>query len=129
MTAWRHATRRAWATGAAILGLTVAPPSHAQDGDVVVVAPQLRTWRAALVVGANDIVRCRVIKTSGDAALDTLGCEGMMRCFEVARPQLTGAGTIRQAAARKRRLAEINRALEGCVRAVSTRVDIYPITN
>lgn len=110
---------------ALLLAGPVAVP--AQRGDVVVVARDMRRWRAALIVEPGDVLRCRVTRSTGDAASDAEGCEAMQQCFASERPLLLAARQPSVTPARRRRLlADFRRELDGCFRAVSFRFATYP---
>lgn len=100
----------------AAMAVLIPDAAAAQDdGDVVVRSTRLRDWRAVLVVGQGDVVTCRTVRSTGDAALDARACAAKATCYEAARPRIV-------AARGRRALAVINRDIAGCFAALSTRI-------
>lgn len=103
----------------------LAATGQRQDDEIVVTARKLRDWRAVLVAGSGDALACRIVRSTGDAALDAMACRAQTHCFESARPRIADA-TSKPAPIRKRLMAAINRDIETCFATVSRRFAIYP---
>ena len=110
----------------AIALLLLAAPVSAQDGDIVVRARKLREWRAVLVVGGDDRMTCRIVRTTGDAGLDTRACAAQRQCYETQRPAILAAGRA-PAGKRRRALAAVNRDMAACFDTVSRHIAAYPL--
>lgn len=70
--------------------LPPAPPTEAVEQEIVVIASKLKDWRASLVEHRGEL-RCYTQRSTGDAAIDRIGCTAMIRChkrFEVEFTQL-----------------------------------------
>ena len=83
-----------------------APASAEAANEIVVIARKLRNWRGQLeqVDGA---LACRTKKSSGDRAVDAIGCEAMVACYTPLQPELNRiAAADLGRAEKKRRLAE-----------------------
>ncbi|KQN21222.1 hypothetical protein ASE86_14705 [Sphingomonas sp. Leaf33] len=109
--------RQALLTAAMIALLPEAPAAATgQDsGDVVVRASRLRDWRSVLEVGQGDVVTCRTLRSTGDAALDADACAARTRCYDAARPRIVAART-------RRALTAVNRDIDRCFADLSTRI-------
>lgn len=59
--------------------LPSAPPSDAVEQEIVVIASKLKDWRASLVESRGDL-RCYTQRSTGDAAIDRIGCQSMLQC-------------------------------------------------
>lgn len=98
----------------------------AQADDIVVQARKLRTWRAVLVVGKDDSMTCRIVRSTGDAALDVQACAAQKQCYVTARPAILAAGR-QSARTRRRAMAAVNRDLAACFDTVSGHIAAYPL--
>jgi len=86
-----------------------AAPPPADEGDVVVIARKLQTWRGVITTNILG-TRCVTKRSSGDREIDAIGCDAMRRCW----PDTTRAID----AARSRRTPAADRApLEAEARA------------
>ncbi|KTE40743.1 hypothetical protein ATE62_07415 [Sphingopyxis sp. HIX] len=61
--------------------LPSAPPPDAVEQEIVVIASKLKDWRASLVESRGDL-RCYTRRSTGDAAIDRIGCTAMIRCHK-----------------------------------------------
>ena len=59
--------------------LPPAPPVDAVAEEIVVIATRLKDWRASLVESHGDL-RCYTQRSTGDAAIDRIGCQSMLQC-------------------------------------------------
>ncbi|WP_077146772.1 hypothetical protein [Sphingopyxis sp. KK2] len=59
--------------------IPLAPPSDAVEEEIVVIASKLKDWRAALIDHRGE-TRCYTQRSTGDAAIDRIGCQSMLRC-------------------------------------------------
>jgi hypothetical protein len=59
--------------------LPSAPPADAVAEEIVVIASKLKDWRASLVESRGDL-RCYTQRSTGDAAIDRIGCQSMLQC-------------------------------------------------
>ncbi|SOB80834.1 hypothetical protein SAMN06297144_1260 [Sphingomonas guangdongensis] len=91
---------------AALLLLQTAP-----SDDIVVTAGRLERFKASLTANG-----CKVRTSTGDAALDRIGCEAMQTCFPQyqSRYQATGERRLK-ASTRKVMRAALNGELTNCV--------------
>ena len=96
------------------------------DGQEIVVTARARPWRAVLIAEAGNAMHCRIIRSTGDAALDARGCAAMQACFDTARPGFV-TRTGETSRARRTRLMAVNRDLQTCFRAVHTRIGVEPL--
>ena len=95
----------------------VAPPP--QDGavaeEIVVIGEKLKAWRAEIrftKTGAN----CKIKVSTGDAAIDRIGCAAMEQCWPDFLPRFEATRAKGVAAAdRKARTAALNTELGACV--------------
>jgi hypothetical protein len=97
--------------------------SQSQD---IVIAHNLRRWRAGLVIGENDTLGCHVARPSGDA-VDATGCAATQQCFVAEQPHIQAARRPGlTAAARRHLLEQVRRDLDGCFKATSYRFATSP---
>ena len=94
----------------------VPPPAPAED-DVVVLGRRLGTWRGRIV--SNPLwTRCRTTQSTGDAAIDGVGCAAMSACWPDARPNYVKVeDKHRDVAERQRIKAETDAAFGACIPA------------
>lgn len=60
--------------------LPLAPPDDMVGEEIVVIASKLKDWRASLVEYRGEM-RCYTQRSTGDAAIDRIGCQSMLRCY------------------------------------------------
>lgn len=91
------------------------PPSAGAAEEVVVIGEKLKTWRAAIRFGKAGAT-CKIKASTGDAAIDRIGCSAIEQCWPQFLPgfEATRAKGI-AAEARKAKTAELNQALGACV--------------
>jgi hypothetical protein len=100
---------------ALILAAAAAP---AVDNEIVVIGRKLKTWRGNLQQVDGDLV-CRTRKSTGDAAIDAIGCDGMLACYAPLQPQLDAI------AASDLRRADKNRRIEAAAQSAIPCLDAY----
>jgi hypothetical protein len=84
-----------------------------EEAEIVVIARKLKRWKS-VVRDLSGTVECRTVKTSGDPAIDELGCRALRTCIIEQRPALTKAYESEKRI-RKQRVAEAFRDLDSCV--------------
>jgi hypothetical protein len=68
-----------------LLVLQDTPP--VQDGeDIVVIGEKLKAWRGRFKVKGGRVT-CKTTKSTGDRAVDAIGCEAMVTCLAPIGPQ------------------------------------------
>ncbi len=94
-------------------GVQQTPVPAAPVEEITLIGRKLRNWRGKLSAGGGRM-RCTTRQSSGDAAIDAIGCTAMTACFPTFEPELRA---IRKAPRpeRDRRNAEVNRSLTACV--------------
>lgn len=100
------------------LQTAAAPPPDAQVAEeIVVIGEKIKTWRAAIRFGKKG-TECTVKVSTGDAAIDRIGCAAMEQCWPEFLPRFeaTRARGV-TAADRKARTAALNKELGNCVMA------------
>ena len=82
------------------------------DSEIVVIANKLKTWRGNLRQVDGELV-CRTRKSTGDGAVDAIGCDAMVACYAPLRPQMDAiaASDLRSAEKRRRMEAATQSAL------------------
>ncbi len=93
------------------------PPADAVAEEIVVIGEKMKTWRAAIRFGKKG-TECTVKVSTGDAAIDRIGCAAMEQCWPdvAARFEATRAKGV-TAADRKTQRAALNKELGTCVMA------------
>ncbi len=121
MLPWRRCAGPTSAPGYDAASHVIAPIAIVQSvqptaqSEIVVIARKAKEWRAVLIVDKHDMLRCRVVASTGDDALDAQGCRAMQHCFTTSAPQFEAARhTSLPARTRKRLLAEAGRVLNAC---------------
>ncbi len=97
--------------------LTAQDATLAQDAradEITVIGRKLKDWR-----GHADFKKgrasCRTRKSTGDAAIDRIGCESTVQCFTAMQPRFDASQDKALAAdERKRRLDALNQELGQC---------------
>lgn len=95
-----------------------APPADAQVAEeVVVIGEKMKAWRATMRLSKKG-AECKVKVSTGDAAIDRIGCTAMEQCWPdfLPRFEATRAKDV-TAADRKTRTAALNKELGSCVMA------------
>jgi hypothetical protein len=104
---------------AVALLLAAAPAAVPDPGsEIVVIARKLKTWRGNLQQVDGKLV-CRTRRSTGDTAIDAIGCDGMLACYAPLQPQLDAI------AASNLRRAEKNRRMETAARSAIPCLDTY----
>jgi len=98
---------------AVALVLAAAPVGAPDQGsEIVVIARKLKAWRGNLRQVDGELA-CRTRKSTGDGAIDAIGCDAMLACYAPLRPQLDAiaASDLRGAEKRRRMDAAAQSAL------------------
>ena len=99
---------------AILLALQVAPAPSPAD-DIVVIGQRLQRWRAGITI-RKGVMTCKTKQSTGDVAIDGIGCAAMKACWPVAQPRFEATrDTALSSDERKRIAAEANRDLGTCV--------------
>lgn len=89
---------------AAILFAMQDAPPEAPPAEIVVIGTRLKDWRGTFRSRAGRIT-CRTTKSTGDAAIDALGCDTMVACLDPVAAQFDAvAEATKDKAERARRL-------------------------
>ena len=92
---------------------TVAPPpAPAVSDELVVIGNRLKGWKGRITPAGTGL-RCVTTNSSGDAAVDRIGCGAMVTCFTRDRATLTAEASRRRQAAEQ---SAAFRAMGACVR-------------
>lgn len=104
-------------TVALALQTAAPPPLDPVAEEIIVIAEKMKTWRAAIRFGKKG-TECTVKVSTGDAAIDRIGCAAMEQCWPdvAARFEATRAKGV-TAADRKTQRAALNQELGTCVMA------------
>ncbi len=100
------------------LQTVAAPPADAQvTEEIVVIGEKMKAWRATVRFGKKG-AECKIKVSTGDAAIDRIGCAAMEQCWPdvAARFEATRAKDV-TAADRKTRTAALKQELGTCVMA------------
>lgn len=103
------------------LALALAPdaaaPTSAIADEITVIGKRLQDWRGVIRT-KEGAARCSTRRSTGDAAIDAIGCDAMLTCwpqFEAEFKAVVVDKTDR--ATRDRRNAEVGQRMAGCVGA------------
>ena len=93
------------------------PPADPVAEEVVVIGEKMKTWRATMRLSKKG-AECKVKVSTGDAAIDRIGCTAMEQCWPEFLPRFeaTRAKDVTDAD-RKTRTAALNKELGTCVMA------------
>ncbi len=96
---------------------TAPPPETQVAEEIVVIGEKMKTWRATMRLSKKG-AECTVKVSTGDAAIDRIGCTAMEQCWPdfLPRFEATRAKDV-TAADRKTRTAALNKELGTCVMA------------
>lgn len=94
--------------------LTAQDAGDPRANEITVIGRKLKDWR-----GHADFkhgkASCRTRKSTGDAAIDQIGCESTVQCFAAMQPRFEASQDKALAAdARRQRLAALNQELGQC---------------
>jgi hypothetical protein len=64
---------------AVALMLAAEPPELTVDQEIEVIAERMYDWTGRLGL-SNGVLSCRTLETTGDKAIDDLGCAAMLHC-------------------------------------------------
>lgn len=70
-----------------LLALQDAPSTGGASDDIVVIANRLKTWRGTFKAH-NGKLSCKTTTSTGDTAVDALGCEAMSLCLSPVAAQM-----------------------------------------
>jgi hypothetical protein len=80
-----------------------APVAPEVANEIVVIGRKLRTrWKGHLVKTDGQLV-CKTKRSTGDAAIDAIGCDAMLHCIPVIEPQMDALAADRTLSRRDRR--------------------------
>ncbi|MFN4096391.1 MAG: hypothetical protein ACK4GG_06465 [Sphingomonas sp.] len=101
----------------ALQAATPPPPADPVAEEVVVIGEKMKTWRATMRLSKKG-AECKVKVSTGDPAIDRIGCTSMEQCWPdfLPRYEATRAKGV-TAADRKTRTAALNKELGTCVMA------------
>lgn len=96
----------------------VAPTGLAlPDQEIVVIAEKLRRWRGQARLKGG-VFKCRSVVSTGDVAIDAIGCKAMEVCSLEIRPQMAEIVAMPIARKEKKRLSNgvISTRMGPCVK-------------
>ncbi len=93
------------------------PPEGAVEEEIVVIGEKMKAWRATMRLSKKG-ADCKVRVSTGDPAIDRIGCTAMEQCWPEFLPhfEATRAKDV-TAAERKTRTDALNKELGTCVMA------------
>ena len=106
------------------LAAMVAPaaPPAADAQPIVVIGKRLEAWRGRLTK-ARGTYRCKTLRSTGDKAIDAIGCTALATCIAPVQPAMDAIIAAKQPRAdRQRRLQATLEAQMPCL--TSTRDDL-----
>lgn len=103
----------------AVLLLQAAAPAAlapAAEQEIVVIGRKLeKDWRGSLKKTKGRLV-CRTLKSTGDKAIDAIGCGAMLTCTHKIEPQMDALATGRlEPAERRRRMDAVVQTTVPCI--------------
>lgn len=94
---------------------TAPVPQDVQGDDIVVIGERLKEWRGKFRV-RNGRVTCKTVKSTGDRAVDAIGCDAMVACLAPVSPQFEAvANTVIDPRERDQKLNALLETLHGCL--------------
>lgn len=72
----------------AALFLAAAPSALPAESDVIVVTRRLESWRGRLNSRPGEKAACRTTRSTGDRAIDAIGCQTLISCIAPVQPQM-----------------------------------------
>ncbi|KPF63879.1 hypothetical protein [Porphyrobacter sp. AAP60] len=74
----------------AALAISVAQPAVTPpaDNEIVVMGNKLRDWRGSWKM-RKGVMTCKTKRSTGDKAIDAIGCDAMVQCFTPIAPRFT----------------------------------------
>lgn len=89
--------------------------SDVVDDEIVVIGEKLSTWKGKTYV-KKGVRKCKSIKSSGDKAIDAIGCEAMLYCMSNLTPQIDQiTATAKNKAEAAKLMAPLYAELGNCV--------------
>lgn len=101
---------------AALLFLQATPVTNPADAnEIVVLGERLKEWRGSFRVHDGQPA-CKTVRSSGDTAIDAIGCETMVQCMRPIIPQADAIfASVPEKAERERLLNELIKGQTGCL--------------
>lgn len=96
--------------------IQAAPP----EDEIVVIGQRLKAWRATWRRQGEGLV-CMTRRSTGDAAIDAIGCDAMVQCLSPLVPQIDAIGQTKEP--RKQQAKKMNALIEQqipCLEAART---------
>ncbi len=98
--------------------LQSAPASEpVTDEDIVVIGHRLTSWRGQLSTTIG-ITSCKTTTSTGDRAIDNIGCSALRQCWSDFQPQVVSARKL-QGTAKTNEVHRVEAAIGQCI--TSTR--------
>lgn len=99
--------------------LLAAEPATAAmppENEIVVLAHKLQAWRGKLGAGRDGAMSCKTTKSTGDRAVDAIGCQALQTCLGPLQHELAAiAGADAPKDERRRRLDALAQAQLPCM--------------
>lgn len=89
-----------------LMQAAAAPPDAPVSDEVVVIGERLKKWRASFRSRGGKL-SCKVRESTGDAAIDAIGCGAMAACWPDAEPKFRASQAKGLAKDERRRLMGI----------------------
>ena len=83
-----------------------AAPAAEIQSDIVVLGGKLKKFKTR-VWSEGETMRCRTVKSTGDAELDAIGCTSASTCMSEVRPRLVASADRKLPAAERKRLRNV----------------------
>ncbi|WP_066482396.1 MULTISPECIES: hypothetical protein [unclassified Sphingomonas] len=100
------------------IALVAAPLQETQAeeaDDIVVIGKRLGLWRGSFRI-VKDKVRCKTRQSTGDRAIDAIGCDALVQCAGMLAPRLAATDTpALEPSVQATMKADVQRELGECV--------------
>lgn len=98
-----------------LAGSAAAPPPAEAPSEIVVIGERLKEWRGTWG-SRNGQLACRTTRSTGDAAIDAVGCQALVTCAAPLVPQFQAIAAAKLSkAARQRRMDAVSRSMLPCL--------------
>jgi hypothetical protein len=108
---------------AAFFLLQAAPQSAAQaeqpapEGDILVIARKLKDWRGEWHLKKGRVT-CKTKRSTGDTAIDAVGCAALVTCITPRAAELQALGdSMQDRAVKQQQITNMMRTLTPCIDA------------
>ena len=93
-----------------------AAPVPAEAEEIVVIGERLKEWRGTWG-SKKGVLACRTTRSTGDAAIDAVGCQALVSCASPMVPRFTAIAAAKLSKAeRQRRMDAASQAMLPCLK-------------